>query len=326
MAFAGCSEVKGPTKTTQKGQPTENAYPDWQAEQVLTYMQNAYANAESYSDNAVLYLLYRMQGRPIDEPQPWAFRCNRAKNQLAAQLFDTKITFDGRDLGCRVYDIESENLDNQFLLLSSVTKPITRLFADKIGRHFAGGYSDLPLRSDPTSLVKYAAPPTIQLMTGEASFPWLAQPEMGIRLDDELIEGIVCFHIQTKIGEEVCDFWIEQKTGLLHQMLLPNSLLEAKVTHSSQIEDLKFVARFHNCEFNSQLDPRTFAVNPPADASLVKEFVKLPEAFPSELIGRIAPEFVLNKPTGDVVNRKTFEKKTTALLWIAGYAMEDGIS
>ena len=108
VAFAGCSEVKGPTKTTQKGQPTENAYPDWQAEQVLTYMQNAYANAESYSDNAVLYLLYRMQGRPIDEPQPWAFRCNRAKNQLAAQLFDTKITFDGRDLGCRVYDIESE--------------------------------------------------------------------------------------------------------------------------------------------------------------------------------------------------------------------------
>ena len=326
VAFAGCSEVKGPTKTTQKGQPTENAYPDWQAEQVLTYMQNAYANAESYSDNAVLYLLYRMQGRPIDEPQPWAFRCNRAKNQLAAQLFDTKITFDGRDLGCRVYDIESENLDNQFLLLSSVTKPITRLFADKIGRHFAGGYSDLPLRSDPTSLVKYAAPPTIQLMTGEASFPWLAQPEMGIRLDDELIEGIVCFHIQTKIGEEVCDFWIEQKTGLLHQMLLPNSLLEAKVTHSSQIEDLKFVARFHNCEFNSQLDPRTFAVNPPADASLVKEFVKLPEAFPSELIGRIAPEFVLSKPTGAVVSRKTFEKKTTALLWIAGYAMEDGIN
>ena len=326
LAFSGCNEDKVPNATKDGQKPIQNFNPDWQAEQVLAYMQNAYANAQSYSDNAVLYLTFRMRGRPIQEPQPWAFRFDRANNKLAAQLFDTKITFDGRDLGCRVYDIESENLDNQFLLLSSVTKPITRLFADTIGRHFAGGFSDLPLRSDPTSLVKYAAPPTIQLLTGEAPFPWLAQPKMGIRLDDQMIEGIVCYHIQTKIGEEVCDFWIEQKTGLLHQLLLPNSLFEEKVTHSSQIEDLKFVARFHNCEFNSQLDPQTFAVNPPADASLVKEFVKLPEAFPSELIGRIAPEFVLSTPTGGVVSRNTFEKKTTALLWIAGYAMEDGIN
>ena len=139
------------------------------------------------------------------------------------------------------------------------------------------------------------------------------------------VEGVVCFHLRTKVGEEVCDFWIEQKTGLLHQLLLPNSLLESKVTQSSQIEDLKFVARFHDCQFDQQLDPSTFAVNPPEDASLVTEFVKLPEAFPSELIGRTAPEFVLNKPTGQIVNRDNFKGKTTALLWIAGYAIEDGI-
>ena len=323
-AFTGCDGDKAKTDGKQS-QKAPNAHPDWQAEQVLKHMQAAYANSQSYSDKAVLYLTYRLDGVSIHEPRPWAFQFDRAKNQFGAQLFDTQVRFDGRDLGCRVFDIESGNLDNQYLLLSSIAQPIKRLFDDTIARHFTGGFADLPLKTGPESPVSYAAPPTIQLLTGAAPFPWLARPEKGIRLDDQTVEGIVCFHIQTKVGEDVCDFWIEQETGLLHQLLLPNSLLESKVTRSDQIEDLKFVARFHECQFDRQLDPTKFAVNPPADASLVTEFVKLPEAFPSELIGRVAPKFTLNKPTGKIVDQNSFKGKTTSLLWIAGYAMEDGI-
>ena len=323
LLLTGCNTDTSTSQTKQKPEPSP--YADWQAEQVLKHMQTAYANARSYSDKAVLYLTYRMHGKPIQEPQPWAFHIDRTKAKFSAQLFDTQTIFDGRDLGCRVFDIETENLDNQYLFLSAVTHPFNTLMADKIGRHFVGGFSDLPLRDDSASIVRYATPPTIQLLTGEAPFPWLSRPERGIRLEDQTVEGIVCFHIQTKIGEEVCDFWIEQETGLLHQLLLPNTLLEPKVTNSNQIEDLKFVARFHDCKFNGTIDEGALVIAPPASASLVKEFVKLPEAFPSELIGRVPPKFVLNKPTGEPVTRNTFAKKTTALLWIAGFAMEDGI-
>ena len=54
LAFTGCDGNK--TRASKQDQKVPNAHPDWQAEQVLEHMQTAYANAQSYSDKAVLYL------------------------------------------------------------------------------------------------------------------------------------------------------------------------------------------------------------------------------------------------------------------------------
>ena len=44
------------------------------AREIVSGVLNRYAFAKTYRDQAVLYLNYRIEGRAIQEPQPWSVR------------------------------------------------------------------------------------------------------------------------------------------------------------------------------------------------------------------------------------------------------------
>ena len=321
FGFSGC----GPTNTSQSSKDGQSPESQLSAQQILERMMSAYASADSYTDKAVLYLTYRTaEGRPMQEPMPWSVSFERNTERFDGRFYDSVVKYDGSILGCQVFEIESENQDNQFLLIRNDQLPMDQMLSDPIAKHFVGGFSELPLRKGSGALVESFLPPTIQLLSKQVDFPWITRPQKIERLDDQLIEGIVCFHLLTTYKNQPCEMWIEQETGLIHQILFPNEVFQAD-QRMSLIRDLKIVGRFHQCQFNEPCNSEDFKIVPPVGASLVTQFVKLPDPFPSELIGETAPKFTLKTPTGDSVTSQDFAGKPTVLLWIAGYGAEDGI-
>jgi len=130
----------------------------------------AYRAAESYRDEAVLYLSYRLQGQLIQEPQPWSISWSRGPEQkFSAKLFNAQLRSDGQRLSCYVYDIESANLDNQWLLLEqSGPLPLETLLADNLARYFIGGFSEIPLDESPELNLRSTAE---RLLSRRAAMP-----------------------------------------------------------------------------------------------------------------------------------------------------------
>lgn len=323
LLLAACSLGCGPQQPEAQN---KNSQPQLTGADILTRMVESYSSSSAYSDRAVLYMTYRTEeGQPVQEPMPWSVHYEKRTQKFSGRFYHSVVKYDGQLLGCQVFDIETENHGDQYLMISEPTLPLDRLLQDSEARRFLGGYSELPMRLDSSALVESLLPPTLTLLTGQVDFPWLTQPDQVTRLEDQLIEGVVCFHVQTQFRKQPCEFWIEQDTGLIHQILFPNDLLQTDLEEIKRIDDLKIVARFHDCKFNQKSDEKNFVITPPETANLVSEFVILPDAFPSDLIGKKAPELQFQSPSGNLVTSKSFADKPSAFFWVPAWGAEQEI-
>lgn len=311
---AGCS--KESANTTNKAQKDTQVVAQ-NGDELWRQTMQAYSTADSYRDEAVLYLSYRLHGQLIQEPQPWAVRWTR-EQKLATNLFNSQIRADGSRLGCYVFDIETANLDNQWLILQqSNAPPLDMMFADGMARYFAGGFAEIPLDETPTAPLKAMTPPTLGWLTGQLSWEWLQKPRLVERLKDSLVDGRPCFHLKLygeKLSSEV---WIDQDSRLVRQMTLPTELLDPAVRTAVELTEVEFFARMHKAERNVSLPPEEFAVQQPRDATPVQQFVALPEPFPCAAIGQSLPSLRLADPNGTFVDL-TQEQRPLVLVWISG--------
>ncbi len=317
-----------PIQVAKKDSPVNG--PDGKT--ILENLIQRYAEATTYQDKAVLYLNYLIQGQRIQEPQPWATAFQNsaplnASPKLSAQLFNGEIRCDENIMSCYVYDIETANLDNQLLLIPFENQlPLNQLYRDSIAKHFIGGYSELPLdESDLVSSPKLIPAP-ISLLTNQVRNGWLQNPAQVQRMPDQVVENVNCFVVRCLHQGMTADIWIDKTTSTLRQMSLPLKLLAGEVIVSPEITDVVLMAKFHEAEFDKPINEKVFAFQPPSEATPVRKFVQLPEPFPSELIGKTAPEFELLTRKGEARSRLFFDGKVTALLWIAGQPSYNAIT
>lgn len=311
---AGCTKQSANnTKQVSKDTPAVAQNGDELWRQTL----QAYSTADSYRDEAVLYLSYRLHGQLIQEPQPWAVRWTRDQ-KLATNLFNSQIRADGNRLGCYIFDIETANLDNQWLVLQqSNAPPLDTMFADGMARYFAGGFAEIPLDETPTAPLNAMTPPTLGWLTGQLSWEWLQKPRLVERLKDSLVDGRACFHVKLygeKLSSEV---WIDQDSRLVRQMTLPTELLDPAIRTAVELTEVDFFARMHKAERNVNLPPEEFTVQQPRDATPVQQFVALPEPFPCAGIGKQLPSLRLADANGTFVDL-TQEQRPLVLVWISG--------
>jgi hypothetical protein len=288
------------------------------AKAILAATIERYANANTYSDQAKLYLSYQLEGRKIQEPQRWSTAWDR-QGRLAAELFNGKIRCNDGLLSCYVYDIETANLDNQHLLMAYDQQlPISQLFRDSIAKHFLGGYSELPL--DESDLISHPKllPPPLSLLTNQVRNGWFQTPSALERFADETIDKQACYVIRMKFQGMTSDAWIDKSTHALVQVSLPLMLLAGEVVTSPEISDVVLMAKFHQAQFDVAIDVAKFEHQPFKDSTLVKKFVALPETFPSKLIGKTAPKFNLVNQAGKPTVEAEFSGRVTTLLWLAG--------
>lgn len=266
------------------------------ARDILAATRSAYARAAGYSDSGLLYLSYRLHGNRIQEQQPWQVTFQRP-NRLAGKWYNANVRCDGSRLGCYVYDIETANLDNQWLVLDAVEQfPVGRLLADPMAWHFLAGESELPLRKGGADPEWTLVPPVVGLLTGEQKWRIWEHPDVAVRLADALVDNRPCYHIQLAANGLQSEWWIDQEHFLVRQMTLPAGLLDPAIQSSGEVDELQFFARLHDCRFLPPQDPQVageFGVSAPASARPVRHFVPLPEEFPSELVGQAVPPLTL---------------------------------
>ncbi len=321
--LAGCNESPSANRDGDDDTQVADTQSKWvedrrSAREIVNGVLNEYAFAKSYSDRAVLYLSYRMDGRAIQEPQPWAMSWTE-NGQFAGDFFNSRIRCDGKLMDCYVFDIDTGNLDDQIVVMpASGAIPLRELYSDPIADRFINGRSELPLdeRRDP-SLSKLT-PPQFWLLNDATQLPWLKRPDRLKRLADVEVDGKRCYVIRSIKDDETFDIWIEHDSNKVLQVAYPVTFLEKEVRSSDEIQDLCLVVRFHEAQINGHVDEAMFALQVRPNATTVKRFVKLPEPLPSELIGKPVRSARLNKSSGEVVSLSEFIPNPTALFWVAG--------
>ncbi len=295
-----------------------NRFGNTDAMTILSQTVARYAAANSYQDKAILYLNYRLEGRPIQEPHPYSTAWDR-QQRLSSRIFNGQLQCDGRLLSCYVFDIETANLDNQQMYLPAAGRmPVSQAYQDSIVRHFLGGYSELPLDEDEKDQRPQLIPAPMSLLTKQLDCGWIQQPVQAERQNDETVDDRRCYVVRSLFNDSTSDIWIDQTTGAIVQMSLPLKLLTREVITTGEIENVELMVKYHNATFDQPLDASVFAIKQHVGATPVRRFVQIPEAFPSELIGQTAPKFRLFNQGGKPVNRSSFDGKTTALLWLGG--------
>jgi Predicted periplasmic protein (DUF2092)/AhpC/TSA family len=313
----GCQSETDKKPISKESSPT-NFADGLSAEQIYNKTRQAYSSAKSYQDEAVLYLSYTMDGRNIQEEQAWRVAWHR-EGQISALWFNAEIRGDGRRLGCFVYDIDSGNLDNQWMLVPDENgNGLSRLLGDSIARHFATGYSELPLREGDQSKLELFIPPTISWLTGRLNGMKLLEPEKLLRTSDAKVDGQPCYHLELENGDSKFGLWIDQKTLLVRQMTLPKTLLDPLVTSSSEVGEIQFFVRFHKARFNEAIPSESWTVQIPRNATPVQQFIAIPEPFPCESIGKPVESTRLFLQDGKEFSLNELEGRTSALIWLSG--------
>ena len=327
IALVGCDRSKATRSGPSPDQPppvsAESSSPSVYADGLTgqAILQNViarYTAAKSYRDRAVLYLNYRLEGRPIQEPHPFSVVWD-SQNRISSRVFNSQLQCDGRLLSCYVFDNDTENLDNQQLFIPVAQKiPLRELYGNSIVRHYLGGYAELPLDEHEKLLPPKLIPPTASLLTKQLSFGWIENSKQVQRLNDQTLDGRLCYVVRSLYEDSTADIWIDQQSQLLSQISLPLRIMARPVLTSGEIEDVELLAKFHDAMIDEPVDPSIFAVQSRAGATPVRLFVAIPDPFPLESIGQPAPPFELQQTGGNIVDLDDFKGKTTALLWLGG--------
>ncbi len=287
------------------------------ADQLLRTTIEKYSVANSYQDNAVLYLNYRLNGRAIQEPHPWSVAWNRA-GLFSADWFNAKIRCDGRQFSVYVFDIETGNLDNQQVLVPANEQvPLEKLLTDKIAGHFVCGVSELPLHESELEHGEPLIHPILGFLNRRFAQAWLNAPDQVSRLPDEDLAGRRKNVLEIVKNTRMYRLWMDSETGIIDQIELPLQYLDSKVLSSQEIGELSFVVRFHDATLNAEVPPQRVEVKEMETARPVQQFVTLPQAMASERIGDPVGELELFAPNGDRLEKDWLAEKTIGLLWVA---------
>ena len=321
LAAVGCRQNQTPSPTSGNNQGSRNAQdsiqhrPELSGLDILNRTLERYRDATHYADRGVLYLSYRLEGRPIQEPQPWSVVWNDG-GKFAAEWFNSNVRCDGNQLSCYIYDIESGNLDNQQLILEGAPL-IKKLVSDEIANHFISGQSEMPFRAGKGGESRLLPPP-LTMLSGQLLPIWMSQPTSVERKPDGKIDKRNCYVIACNHESKTWELWIDHDLGLLWQVVFPVELLDQKVLESADVDEIQLVARFHAASFSRPITPDQFAVQLMDNSTLVRKFVKLPEAMPSELIGAQPPTMNLLEPGGKNVEAADWDGKLATFVWVAG--------
>ena len=277
-----------------------------------------------------MHLSYVLNGQPVEEPKRWSTKYN-SSGLLAVEMFNTKISGNGKVLGCEIFDIETANLDNQTLAIpygdsfgrngtanEKSRIPLKALLRDPIARKYITGFSEMPLEPRYEDQGPWLIPPPLSLLTQQITNPWLEAAEKIERFQDEKVDAKNCFVIRSQARGLSVDIWINHADMTIVQMSLPLKLLADGVIARKEVSEVVLLAKFHDATFDKPIAATEFEFTPRSTAVLVRKLVSLPESLPSELVGQTAPKFELQTPQGQSRQRRFFDGKTTVLVWLSG--------
>ena len=265
---------------------------------LVAKMQAAYANAQAYSDNAVLNGQY-VEG---DAWQPFRAEFSTKfirPNKLSLRVRDLHVVSDGKMLRAVIKEEATDNFDGQMLERRAPAE-----------LHLADLYRDVEISSILGDAIVDGTPWPLRLLTSDPALRAFLMGDIG-GMSDQKIGGQVYHRVRVRHQERAATLWIHPETFLLRRVELP-------------APDDGFGVRACVAEYvdaatneNAAHKPQDFRVDQPPGVKIVNFFVAPPIAvdLPSPLFGKEVGDFEFATTDGREVSRDDLSGTPYVLAW-----------
>ena len=249
-------------------------------------VMNKFTTANHYRDRAEWNLQYRLQGQLCVETQPVQLQFDRSSNTWSTKAFRSRCFADADYLWVSVNEAATNNLDQQVKVVPA--KQWESVFNDPIACLYLSGTTDFPLAdrgSDATWSPLFV--PHLHWLTGSQEGPVFLRNLHWNDGGSAYFRERKCQILQSGRGSQGFECWIDVASNEIVRLFIPNAILDPRLTQTPDVTDLRMSLDFAEVQWDQVATPDAFDLNP--GHKLVKNFVKVPEAFPSPWIGKPTP-------------------------------------
>lgn len=277
--------------------------PELEPAAVLGRMEQAYREADNYSDHGRVVLRYRERGDIRTDEAPLSVAV-RLPSELRVEAYYSVVVSNGRQLRAKISDEKSGDIDGQIL---------TRELSGELSLEQV--YHDTTLREAMTSGMGGQALQLNLLYADDPLKSVFAEDAKLRTMESEELDGHTCYRVAAEGVEGEFVFWIDGISFVLRRLDYPAASLLPELAQSEMIQDLSLRVEFRDATFEPTFDDSTFRFEVPTDAKRVQAFVLPPHPLPTELFGRQPEDFTCYGLDGSKVDRQSLLGKTAVLVW-----------
>lgn len=286
------------------------------ADELWQSVRDHYATMPSYSDQAQVQLSYELLSNMIYESMPTsvAFQRSRGNSNLEnsdnasapttstgwhIQVFRAQLFGDSQHVAMTINEASTNHLDRQVKLVPSPQGLVSLPMEDPVAKIYMSGATDIPLSEQAiTQLVLFA--PQMEWLD---SLGWAKETVGATSISPNIFRGLAvhndhtCVKLSRSFRGFETEFWIDVNDKLIRKLVFDNSLLDATLSNTSEVRRLQLQIDFGEIIVGDKARAPNSLTEFPTDRT-VRNFVKIPEAFPSPWIGSRSPELTLKNHSG----------------------------
>ena len=275
---------------------------------IVTHCISAYRSLTSYQDAGVVALSYHLRGQPMLDTAPMS------------------VAWDGQGgLGLRVYSlVAGPAAHDRWHLRLGDSQP--ELKSQVLSRpRPAKAHLDW-LLSEPLVLEALTAglggfPPQLDLLLSPHPLSGLLEDSSLSLAPPQAIDGTPCWIVSSVRGGLHYRLWIDQRSGLIRRLELPNDNLPQAMLADDELSHLSLTIELSDIRTNQPIDWKPFQVAVQPEDHRVSYFVAPPPKLDQRLKHRSLPAFQLV----DAAGRSAYSsqprpaRKATVLAWLADH-------
>ncbi len=241
------------------------------AQSVLEKMAAAYKNASSYEDRGTLEFRQEPTREQSETRANFSVAMQRP-NKMRIEFFSGKVVCDGKQwyAGC-------DSVPGQVVLREAPPSlNMNLLRADELLYSALNGFEQVPS-------------PQLQLLWEDSPIKSLTNGSQDFSLDEPgRIGDFDCYRVRVNLSEGAEYLWIDQKTFVLRQFVVPIANGPRQTEGGAQANVIWLMFNFERARLGGDIDPGAFQFEIPAGAKKVRALV---QAGPYDLVGQKLPEF-----------------------------------
>lgn len=297
------------SSTVSGGAGLQAAQRDWEAtdpgartEALWRALRQHYATLPRYRDRATVQLQYELTGNRMFESMPCAVVFDRATQRWQGQLFRTQLEGDPRGWLLRIREAATRDFDQQVKQVAADRDWQEVVREDAVAGIYLSGATDLPLSERTQSGMVLALPQLAWLRSADTE--GTIDPSGPSSTGDDQTEAKTqylgwtwhrqqfCVKFSTKWRGATVELWVDPQALLVRRMELPIAVLNSDLAEAAEVRNVQFAIDFADIELGEAVTVPAASPLGPAER-LVKQFVKIPESFPSPWVGRVTRPLML---------------------------------
>jgi len=264
-----------------------------------------YAKLPYYRDRASVQLQYEIAGNRMFESMPCAVVFDRSTQRWQGRLFRTQLEGDSRGWIVRIREAATHDFDQQVKQVCGELDWSAIAGDDVVAGVYLSGATDVPLSERMQAALVLALPQLAWLRSVETLGPGGGGDPARSLPGPAMSEAETCYLGWTWYRERFCvkfstrwrgaivELWVDPQALLVRRMELPASVLNDDLAAAPEVRNVQLAIEFGDIDVDEKVVVP--AASPLRSTErLVRNFVKIPESFPSPWVGRVTRPVTLS--------------------------------